>query len=586
MSSSIFPVCRTLSIPLLLVLCACGARTGLGDDKKDSNTAEGTEPATNDPPTAICPDEAYASPGKPAVLHGDGEDDVGIAEWIWAVTDAPTGSAAVPAPAHSKITSFDPDVVGDFVLTLTVRDGGGLEDTCDVVVHSVVGPPIAFCPDDITAEVEHPVDLHGDGYDDNWIDGFRWELLSAPDGSMAVIEFADRPDARITPDITGTYRIRLTVIDNEGLEGSCEFNVIAGGVPTAVCPDDMTVPTRTEATLHGDAVDDGTIAAWTWEVVEHDTDTDPVLGSPASQDTTFWALRVGHYLMRLTVVDDTGLDDSCEFTITTTPTGPTAICPPTIETTPLTEIELVGNGEDDGWIVGYHWELVSSPTGSSALPPAPATEQVSYFTPDVAGEYRIRLTVTDDDGETGSCEFLVRATPSEGLRVEIFWNPPESTSDPTDVDLHLLHPTSPAWFDEYGGDCYYANCNATYGHVLEWDVPAFPPDNPRLDIDDVEGYGPENINIDEPVASHTYTVGVHYFADDGYGPSEVYVKIYCGTISIDPVREYGPKRITTSWEEWDLNDFWKVAEVTWNGYGCTVRDIDVIVPTRDARASR
>jgi hypothetical protein len=465
-----------------------------------------------------------------------------------------------------------------------VRDAGGLEDTCQVVVHSVVGPPVAFCPDDILAEVDHPVDLHGDGYDDNWIAGFAWEILSAPDGSTASLEFADRPDARITPDITGTYEIQLTVIDNEGLTDSCTLNVVAGGVPTAVCPEDMTVPTRTEVTLHGDAVDDGTIEAWSWEVVEHDTDTAPTLGSPGRQDTTFWALRVGLYVMRLTVVDDTGLSDDCTFTITTTPTGPDAICPPTIETTPLTEVELVADWEDDGRVVGYRWELVSAPEGSSAAPPEPATDEVSYFTPDVAGEYRVRLSVTDDDGETGSCEFLIRATPSEGLRVEIYWNPPESTSDGSDVDLHLLHPTSAAWFDG-SGDCYYANCNISSGDVLDWDVRSYVPDNPRLDIDDTEGYGPENINIDEPVAGHTYTVGVHYYHDDGYGPARVYLKVYCGTISIDPVREYGPMVLRPHGDPWS-NDFWKVAEVAWDGYGCTVSDIDTVVTAEEASLSR
>jgi hypothetical protein len=374
------------------------------------------------------------------------------------------------------------------------------------------------------------------------------------------------------------------VTDNEGLTGSCELDVVAGGVPTAVCPDDMTVPTRTEVTLHGDAVDDGTIVAWSWEVVSHDTDTAPTLGSPAAQDTTFWALRVGHYEMELTVVDDTGLSDSCTFTVTTTPTGPDAICPPTIETTPLTEVELVGRGEDDGRVVGYRWELVSAPTGSSAPGPAPATAEVAYFTPDVAGQYRIRLVVTDDDGLTGACEFLVRATPSEGLRVELFWNPPESSSDHSDVDLHLLHPSAPNWFHNQG-DCYYANCNATAGMVLEWDVPSYRPDNPRLDIDDVDGYGPENINVDEPLSGHVYTVGVHYYHDHSHGPSNVHVKIYCGTISIDPVAEYGPERLTGDLDPWE-NEFWKVAEVTWNGYGCTVRPIDVIVTAEEAASHR
>jgi hypothetical protein len=179
---------------------------------------------------------------------------------------------------------------------------------------------------------------------------------------------------------------------------------------------------------------------------------------------------------------------------------------------------------------------------------------------------------------------MVRATPSEGLRVEIYWNPPENPTDPTDVDLHLLHPDSPAWFDDRG-DCYYANCNASSAMVLDWDVPSYPPDNPRLDIDDVQGYGPENINIDEPVEGHVYTVGVHYFSDDDWGDSLVHVKIYCGTISIDPIYETGPMRLSASWD-WESNDFWKVAEVTWDGYECTVRPIDVVVTASEAMVHR
>ncbi len=572
------------SILVAALVVACGSRTDIGDKKGWRLPDSDTDGDANGPPEAICPEEAWASPGKPAVLYGDGEDDVGIATWSWSALDGPLGWLAQPHPSQSRVTSFDPDLVGDYTLELVVGDAEGLVDSCEVAVHSVVGPPVAFCPDDMTVEVDRPADLHGDGYDDNWIEGFRWEILSAPPGSVAELEFADLPDARITPDVTGTYRIRLTVVDNEGLEGSCEFDLAAGGVPTALCPDDMEVPTRTTVSLHGDALDDGTIVSWSWLVLEHDTDTDPVLGSPGHQDTTFWALRVGTYRMQLAVVDDDGLSGSCEFTIVTTPTGPSAICPPDIDTTPLTEVELVGDGEDDGRIVGWRWSVVSRPTGSSAPGPAPDTAQVSYFMPDVAGEYRIRLTVTDDDGLTGSCEFSVNAIPSEGLRVELYWNPPESPSDPTDVDLHLLHPTSPVWFDD-AGDCYYANCNASASMILEWDVPAFWPDNPRLDIDDVEGYGPENINIDNPVTGSTYTVGVHYFSDDGWGPSQVYVKIYCGTVSLDPVFEIGPVRLTAG-VDYEGNDFWKVADVTWDGYDCEVRPIDVIVSANDAMAHR
>ena len=557
----------------------CGHRAGIGTAPYDGTIDPDSR--INLPPNAICPEEVYCSPGRPAIIVGDGEDDIAIASWQWDVVSTPEGSTAKPIPTDSKNTSLDPDMVGDFILELTVTDTDGLEDSCQTVAHSVVGPPIAFCPDeDIFVEVGTPVPLHGDGYDDNFIVAYRWELVDAPAESTAQILYADQRDAQITPDVAGSYTIRLIVTDDEGYEGSCEFVIRAGGVPTAICPDDMQVPTRTEVMLHGDAEDEGTIVSWHWEVVTHDTDTDPTLGSPNAQDTTFWALRVGHYAMRLTVVDDDGMSDSCDFMITTTPTGPTAICPQDIQTTPLTVVQMSADGEDDGSITAYQWELVSFPAGSAAAPPAPPDAQVASFMPDIAGEYRIRLTVWDNDNNPDFCEFSVLAVPGEGLRVELFWNPPESPSDHSDVDLHLTHPNANHWFDDWL-DCYYSNCDASVAMILEWDVPNDPEDNPRLDLDDVDGYGPENINIDEPVTGHVYRVGVHYFQDHGYGPSEVYVKIYCGTISINPVYEVGPKTLYGPSDPFS-NDFWKVAMVTWTGFDCNVTPIDQTVDAQDA----
>ncbi|MFH2006370.1 MAG: hypothetical protein ABI333_07280 [bacterium] len=449
----------------------------------------------NHPPLAICPEPLYSAPNRLVELMGDGDDDFGIVSWRWQVVSAPPGSTAAPSPPDVPITTFTPDMVGDFTLRLTVRDGGGLEASCQTLVQSRVSTPLA------------------------------------------------------------------------------------------ICPGDMTIPTRTETLLYGDGLDeDGWIVGWSWEVVTHNTDTDPELGSPNSQDTTFWALRVGQYLMRLTVEDDHGLTHYCQFTITTTPTGPTAICPDDINTVPLVTINWTGNGEDDGFIVSYQWQMLTQPSGSAASPPAPANGQTVSFEPDVVGVYLMRLTVTDNDNNTDSCQFSVFATPGEGLRIELFWNPPESPQDNSDVDLHLLHPTGTGWFNQQT-DCFYSNCNVSNGHHLYWDAPNYFPDDPRLDLDDVDGFGPENINIDEPVVGNAYRVGVHYFNDDGYGPASIHVKIYCGTISINPVWEYGPKILTGgSGSSWD-NDFWKVATVTWNGFTCNVTPINQVVTANQAQSS-
>jgi K319L-like, PKD domain len=450
--------------------------------------------------------------------------------------------------------------------------------------NAVNYPPLAMCPEDVTTGPGWPVVLVGNGDDDHGIVGWTWQVVSAPPGGVATPSPANAKDTTFAPDLVGDYSLRLTVVDGGGLTSSCEMMVSSRiGPPTAICPDDMTAPTRTPVTLVGDGIDDGTIVAWSWEVMSHNTDTDPSLSTPNAQSTSFEALRVGVYVMRFTVEDNHGLTNWCEFTITTTPTGPTAICPQDIDAIPLVQISFSGDAEDDGNIVSWRWQMVGQPTGSSASPPSPATSPAVTFMPDIVGEFQMRLTVVDDDGMEDTCDFSVFAL-GEGLRVEIFWNPPEDPNDSSDVDLHLLHPSAPGWFDGQF-DCYYSNCNVSSGPPLPWDVANDSDDDPRLDLDDTQGYGPENINIDAPVVGHEYKVGVHYFSANGQGPAAVYVKIYCGTVSINPVYETGPMQLYgSSGGSWD-NDFWKVASVMWNGWNCSVTPINQVIPASQAETN-
>ena len=94
---------------------------------------------------------------------------------------------------------------------------------------------------------------------------------------------------------------------------------------------------------------------------------------------------------------------------------------------------------------------------------------------------------------------------------------------------------------ETTGDCYYWNCTPGDG-PLDWGQPGLTDDNPILDIDDIGGTGPENVNIDIP-ENGTFTVlGVSYqqalsnYITEGLG----------GVISAADYREGGSGRIVRS----------------------------------------
>ena len=581
-------------------LAGCGWRTGLDvGPARDGGAEDVLRIDAGAEIEALCGRaDRYSSPRRSITIEAESRSTESIASEGWALLSAPPGSLAVPSPLDGRVTTLTPDLVGDFVLRFTARDRAGRSASCDVVVHSVVGPPVAICPDadPLTVPVDRSIRVEGDGYDDDAVASYLWTIEEAPLTSMPQLVPADAPVTDFITDVPGTYRLRLTVTDVDGATDACDVSIRVTAPPIVDCPaEEIVAPTRQPVTIRARASDDDRIASVRWEVLERPPGS---TAEPAPRDRDATELtpdRAGRYVLAFTATDADGLSASCTVTVRATPTPPDAICPGTLVTTPLTPVDVVGNGVDDGSIASYLWELVSQPAGSSADPPSPPNMARTRFTPDVAGEYGLRLSVTDDDGNVATCDVLVRAVPQEGLRVEIFWNPPDTSCDEspvrpcddTDVDVHVLRPGMETWFD-LSGDCHYANCNSMSGFSLEWGG-AGMDDNPSLDLDDVEGFGPENINVDRP-APGTYRVGVHLYDGSSLGRADVTVNIYCG-MSTMPVRTFGPTRLTGGGTP-DSNPFWRVADVTTApGSTCTITDLSIggrpnVVPRFEAERMR
>jgi len=214
--------------------------------------------------------------------------------------------------------------------------------------------------------------------------------------------------------------------------------------------------------------------------------------------------------------------------------NPTAICGPDIISAPFNTEELDGSASVGSSLI-YHWSL-TRPTGSTAtldnnLIATPSIEL------DLAGTYVGVLTVTNSDGDTDMCSQNIEAIPNENFRIEMFWAVPND-----DMDLHLLRPTG-QWTG--GGprsvdDCYFGNCVTTFGGTApNWGDPLAPDDDPALDLDDIPGTGPENINIVAPAElgptgisyAGDYIVFVHdypgFFGSSDYaGANDVTVNIF------------------------------------------------------------
>ena len=222
-------------------------------------------------------------------------------------------------------------------------------------------------------------------------------------------------------------------------------------------------------------------------------------------------------------------------------------CPDQVPLTGPEYIRLDGsNSYDPGDPEGleplrYQWNYLFRPPASDSNPIDPDDAPQADVHVDVAGDWIVSLIVTnayDAQSEPTTCEF--DAIPEDNIHVELQWDTPSA-----DMDLHLVQG---GWslFD-VPEDCYYCNTNPDWGVENEDD------DDPRLDIDDRAGYGPENINILAPFDG-TYDVRVHYWQQNGDEAVAATVHVW-----VDGVEAFSDSQIMTR------NQVWEVGTINWDG---------------------
>lgn len=226
-------------------------------------------------------------------------------------------------------------------------------------------------------------------------------------------------------------------------------------------------------------------------------------------------------------------------------------------------VELLGESSSDNEerALSYQWSVVQRPADSEAEPNEPEASS-THLEIDVLGTYEVELSVSlEDDGQ--ECDpdpdiVVITGVESwqEGdIRVQLNWDPVEVEPDPaeqtgTDLDVMYVHEDAD-WTSEE--TVYSKNLNADWGEHGE----------ASLDIDQRYGTGPENINHIDPATAGTYSVGVHFHCDYGFGPADATVDVYAGGELIATMQ----RRLEA------VGDFWHVGDITW-GSGAEFDDID------------
>lgn len=228
-------------------------------------------------------------------------------------------------------------------------------------------------------------------------------------------------------------------------------------------------------------------------------------------------------------------------------------------------LDATNSSDSESAVTGFTYTLTDQPDGSTAVVEDEGNGRARLFL-DLAGDYEVCLDVEDEKG-TPSCNtdcIQVKSKPNEKIHVQLIWrtekDPVIGDDDGADLDLHFTRIPEGSWGDrgsqagQNGWDVFFLNTEPT------WLITDGLPENPSLDIDDRDGEGPENVNLDDPNPCSWYAIGVHYFDDKGLEDSFATIRVF-----INGQRRFEKFNIPFLLGGVSSGDFWYVGLIHWDG---------------------
>lgn len=323
----------------------------------------------------------------------------------------PAGSSATLSEPNNAITTFTPDLVGDYTLTLVVNDGKANSAAAAVRISAKAtaspnNPPIADAGNNRNVELGTSVMLDGSTSSDP--DGdtltYKWDIPTRPPSSSAMIVGDTSAKPTFVPDAEGLYLVRLIVNDGKvsGTPATMTLTVTKAAptnqTPTARAGSDRTVEVGTPVTLSGatSADPDNDPLTYNW-TMQKPNGSSSVLQNPMTASPQFTPDVAGAYKLSLTVNDGKISSSPAVVTITATKNNAAPVANPgqgqLVAVGAMVTLDGGSSSDPDGDMLTYKWSL-TPPAGSSATLSSTSSKTPS-FTADVAGAYAATLVVND-----------------------------------------------------------------------------------------------------------------------------------------------------------------------------------------------
>jgi gliding motility-associated-like protein len=339
-----------------------------------------------------------------------------IDSYLWTKINGPTSFTLTNETNPTASISDLVEGVYTFRLTATDDLGQSSSDDIRVTVNNTNQTPLVTVMADIAITLPtNSVTITSSSSDpDGTIASRAWTQRQGP--STASLSGTGTGTLNASNLVEGTYRFRLTVTDDDGATNFDQIDVTVNpeavnNPPSANAGADRTINLPTNSlTITGSGSDsDGSIATYLWEKV-----SGPSSGSLSNTDQSSFSasgLVAGTYTFRLTVTDDDGDSDSDNMQVTVVAANQNPVANAGTDkniTLPTNSVVISGNGTDnDGTISSYLWTQSSGPNTATLTNDNTSSLTASNL---VEGVYTFMLTVTDDDGATGTDNVKVTVT--------------------------------------------------------------------------------------------------------------------------------------------------------------------------------
>ncbi|HET9306133.1 MAG TPA: PKD domain-containing protein, partial [Candidatus Sulfotelmatobacter sp.] len=384
----------------------------VNDGSQDSTGSTVAISTINTPPVANAgPNQTITVTGT-VQLDGSGSTDVdgNPITYSWVFLSVPAGSHATLVNPNAVNPTFMADVLGMYIVQLTVNDGIVNSTPATVTISSSDVPPIANPGLAQTANVGSIVNLDGSASSDsdNQPLTYQWALINKPVNSTAALSQATSATPYFTADILGNYIVQLTV--NDGFLSSNPATVLVSTIyipPVANAGADQTVTAGATVQLSGAASADtnGNPLTYSWAILSQPSGGTAVLSDATSVSPTFVANAAGMYVVQLTVNDGTADSQPVTMKITANPQNQAPVVnggPNQSITLPINSVTLNGTASDDGLpnnTLTISWSVVSGPGTVTFSSPSTPVTQATFS---LAGTYVLQLTANDSQLSTSA----------------------------------------------------------------------------------------------------------------------------------------------------------------------------------------